>query len=129
MRGDDLSERLMRFAVRAIRLTQALPKGVVGRHIAGQLVRAGTSVGANYEEARGAESRADFVHKLGVAWKELRESSYWLLLIHHSELVKPALLGGLIQEAAELSAIMATSLKTARGNSRIGDKGRTNAAE
>ena len=128
MKGDDLAERLMRFAVLVIRLTQALPKGLVGRHIAGQLIRAGTSVGANHEEARGAESRADFIHKLGVACKELRESSYWLLLIHHAELVKPVLLDGLIQEATERKAHVARSLKTARENARAGEKDTTDAA-
>jgi four helix bundle protein len=61
--GDDISERLLDFAVRVIKLVNVLPKTVVGRHIAGQLVRSGTSCGSNYEEARGAESRADFVHR------------------------------------------------------------------
>lgn len=114
MKGDDISDRLLDFAVRIIRLTQALPKSVAGRHIGGQLIRCGTSAGSNYEEARGAESRADFVHKLGVSWKETRESHYWLRLIHRAALVKPKLVEGLIQEASQLSAILGKSSSTAR---------------
>jgi four helix bundle protein len=78
------------------------------------VLRCGTSTGSNYEEARGAESRADFIHKLAVSWKETRESWFWLRLIHRAALVKPALVEGLIQEANELSAILAKSLSTAR---------------
>jgi hypothetical protein len=70
--------------------------------------------GANYEEARGAESRADFVHKVGLALKECRESVYWLKVTHRAELVKPALLEGLLQEAGELIAILAKSRSTAQ---------------
>src|SRR5207302_1437447 len=99
------------------RLVQALPKNVAGRHVGGQVLRCGTSVGSNYEEARGAESRADFVHKLAVSWKEVRESWFWLRLIHRAALVKPDLVENLIQEANELSAILAKSLATARGHS------------
>jgi four helix bundle protein len=114
MKGDDISERLLDFAVRVLRLVNTLPKSMVGRHVGAQLMRCGTSGGANYEEGRGAESRADFIHKLGVCWKETRESSYWLRLIHRSALVKPSLVEDLIQEASELSAILAKSLKTAQ---------------
>src|SRR4051794_4751193 len=102
MRGDNISERLLDFAVRIIRLVQALPKTAVGRHVGGQLLRAGTSAGANYEEGRGAESRADFIHKIGVSWKEGKESLYWLKIIHRAELVAPPLVRGLLQEANEL---------------------------
>jgi len=87
MKGDDIADRLLDFAVRVIKLIQALPKSVVGRHVGGQLVRSGTSSGSNYEEARGAESRADFIHKLAVSWKETRESWFWLRVIHRAELV------------------------------------------
>jgi four helix bundle protein len=114
MKGDDIAERLLEFAVRVLRLAQALPKNAAGRHVGGQILRCGTSAGANYEEARGAESRADFVHKLGVSWKEARESWYWLRVIHRAELVSRARIENLIQEAGELCAILATSIKTAR---------------
>src|SRR5438270_10195477 len=114
MKGDDISERLLNFAVRILHLVQALPNTRPGAHISGQLLRCGTSAGANYEEARGAESRADFIHKLGVSWKEARESWYWLRVIHRAELIKPARVEGLLQESNELSAILAKSLATAR---------------
>jgi len=114
MKGDDLAERLLNFAVRVIRLVDALPKRLAGRHIGGQLLRAGTSPGANYEEGRAAESKADFIHKIGIARKEIRESSYWLRLVQHAGLVKKTLLTNLIQEAHELIAILTASVKTAK---------------
>jgi four helix bundle protein len=117
MKGEDISERLLDFGVRIIGLVHALPKTVVGKHVGGQLIRCGTSAGANYEEARGAESRADFMHKLGVSWKEERESCYWLRLIHRARLVDPKRIEDLLQEACELSAILGKSLGTARKNS------------
>jgi len=116
MKGDDLSNRLLDFGVRIIRLIQALPKSLVGKHVANQLVRAGTSSGANYEEARGGESRADFVHKLGISWKESREARYWLRLIQRAELVKPVRVEALLKESGELCAILSKSLETARRN-------------
>ena len=116
MKGDDIANRLLDFAVRVIRLGAALPKSPVGRHVAMQLVRSGTSPGANYEEGRGAESRADFIHKLAVTWKELREVSYWLRLIHRAELVKPKLVESMLDEAKQLVAIFSKSLETARRN-------------
>jgi four helix bundle protein len=114
MRGDDIADRFLDFAVRVLRLGSALPKTLVGKHVGGQLIRCGTSAGANYEEARGAESLSDFVHKLGMSWKETRESCYWLRLIQRAQLVKPALIESLAQESGELSAILSRSLVTAR---------------
>ncbi len=77
-KSDALTERLLDFTVRMIKLVNSLPKTVVGRHIGGQILRSGTSPGSNYEEARGAESRADFIHKLGIVLKELKETRFWL---------------------------------------------------
>src|ERR1700687_4964473 len=114
MKGDDISERLLNFAVRVLRLIGALPKRTVGRHIANQLLRSSSSAGSNCEEARGAESLANFIHKLGVSWKETRESWYWLRLIHRAELIKPRRVEPLLQEADELCAILAKSLATSR---------------
>ncbi len=85
MKGDDLSARLLDDAVRVIRLVSVLPKNPIGRHLGNQLARCGTSAGANDEEARGGQSRADFVHKLGIAWKDMRESSYWLKIVLRAE--------------------------------------------
>ncbi len=117
MKGDDLSDRFLEFAARVIRLVIALPKNPVARHIGGQLLRSGTAVGSNYEEARGAESRADFNHKLGVAWKEARESWYWLRLLQKTSVVKPSLVDKILQESNEIAAILGKSLATAKGNS------------
>lgn len=114
MKGDDIAERLLTFAVRVIKLTSAMPKSVAAKHISLQLLRCGTSAGANYEEGRGAESRNDFIHKLGVSWKEARESNYWLRLVHQAELIKPVLVTKLITESEELSRILSASLKTAK---------------
>jgi four helix bundle protein len=114
MKGDDISERLIDFAVRVLRVVDSLPKSVVGRHVGLQLARSATSVGANYEEGRGAESLADFVHKVGIAWKESRESLFWLKVIHRSKLVKPQRLDPLLKECDELCAILAASLVTSR---------------
>ena len=76
----DLSERLLEFAASSIKLTVRLKRTAVGRYIANQLMRAASSSGANYEEACGAESKADFIHKMQLVLKELRESLYWLKL-------------------------------------------------
>ena len=74
--SDDLSDRFMKFVVTILKLERELLKTYSGRHIYGQLFRAGTSAGANYEEARAGESRADFIHKMQIVLKELRESHF-----------------------------------------------------
>ena len=122
MKGDDLAERLMELAVRVLAVVDALPRTVASRHIANQLARSGTSAGANYEEARGAESRADFAHKLGIAWKEARETLYWLKIIQRRELIKPKLLDPLIKEATELSSILAKSVSTTKKGKQPGNR-------
>src|SRR5262252_6031283 len=94
----ELEERLIDFAVRIIRLTANLPKTPAGKHIAGQILRSGTSPAPNYGEARGAESHADFVHKLGIVLKELNETFIWLRVIERSEILKPELLTGIVEE-------------------------------
>lgn len=111
----DLEERLIDFAVRVIRLAELLPKTIVGVHILGQITRSGTSPAPNYGEAQSAESRADFVHKLKIVLKELRETRVWLLMIQRAELISPlAKLEPLLQEANELISIFVRSVKTAR---------------
>lgn len=112
--ADKLEDRLIDFAVRIIKLTASLPKTAAGRHVAGQILRAGTSPAPNYGEARGAESRADFVHKIRVVLKELNETSVWLRIIERSKLLKAELLGDIVQENGDLCRIFAASLKTAR---------------
>ena len=111
----DLEDRLIDFAVRVIRLAESLPKNKVGNHIAGQLIRCGTSPAPNYGEAQSAESRSDFVHKMKVCLKELRETRIWLRMIVQCDLIKPtSKLESLIHENDELISIFATSIKTAK---------------
>jgi len=111
----DLEERLIDFAVRIIRTAESLPKTKAGNHIAGQLIRCGTSPAPNYGEAQSAESRSDFIHKMKVSLKELRETRIWLLMIVKANLIKPpSKLEPLIHENNELISIFVTSVKTAK---------------
>jgi len=113
---NDLSERFLEFAANIIKLVVRLSKTTVGRHIGGQLTRSGTSAGANYEEACGAESRADFIHKLQIVLKEMRESCYWLRLIKKTGIIPGTdkNLPILLQEAKELTHIIGKSIVTAK---------------
>lgn len=111
----DLKERLIDFAVRIIRLSEALPATKAGAHVAGQILRSGTSPAPNYGEAVAAESQADFIHKFKIALKELRETEVWLKIIAKAKLVSSASsLSSLLKENDELSAILFTSIATAR---------------
>ena len=85
-----------------------------GRHVGGQLMRSATSAGANYEEACGAESRADFVHKMQVVLKELRESLYWLRLVRRSNLASASIAEPLLLEGDELARMVGKSVVTAK---------------
>jgi four helix bundle protein len=96
--ADAFQERLVLFAVRIIGLVACLPKTTAGRHVGGQLLRSGTSPAPNYAEARGAESRADFVHKLRIGVKELNETGIWLLIILKARMAPDALVASLIKE-------------------------------
>jgi four helix bundle protein len=115
-RGDDLAERLLEFAARIGKVVDALPDTRLGRHIAGQLVRCGTSPAPNYAEASGSESRKDFIHKLGICLKELRETHCWLRLIAKADLLPEVRLSGLVAENLELIKIVAKSIITAKAN-------------
>ena len=112
--ADDLEERLNDFAVRVIKVADRLPKTPAGKHIAGQILRSGTSPAPNYAEARGAESNADFVHKLKIALKELNETSVWLRMVCRAELITTELLAALIDENQQLCRILNASVKTAK---------------
>ena len=115
----DLEERLIDFAVRIIRIVESLLKTKVANHIAGQLVRCGTSPAPNYGEAQSAESRSDFIHKMKVALKELRETKVWLLMIVRAKLIKPvSKLDSLIGENDELISVFMSSIKTAKQNKK-----------
>jgi four helix bundle protein len=96
--AEELEERLIDFAVRIIKLSASLPTTPTGRHIAGQILRSGTSPAPNYGEARGAESHADFVHKYGIVLKELNETYIWLRIIERSALLKPELMTDIADE-------------------------------
>ena len=111
-----LSDRLEDFAVEVIKLAGKLQRTFVGRHIAGQLVRSATSAGANYEEACSGESRSDFIHKLQIVLKELRESLYWLRLTSRSGLISEGEANPLLKEGKELANIVAKSVVTAKKN-------------
>ena len=114
MKGDNIAERLRNLAAGAIHLCRRMPKSdPSAKHVSGQLMRAATAGGANYEEARSAESRADFIHKISIANKELRETLYWLQLSRDAQLVEDPEYGPLIREANELVAILTASIKTA----------------
>lgn len=115
MTPQELENRLIDFAVMVITVVEALPNTKAGNHIAGQLVRSGTSPAPNYGEARSAESRKDFIHKMKISLKELRETLVWLKIIARKQLgdcreVPPA-----IAECDELIAIFVSSTKTADG--------------
>ncbi len=116
----DLEERLLEFSVRVIRVTDSMTRSRAATHIADQLLRSATSPYGHHGEAEGAESRADFVHKLKVCYKELREARRWLRLVQRVPLVKkPELLASILQEAEELVRIFAASIRTAESNGRI----------
>lgn len=113
-KADELEDRLVNFAVRIVKLSAALPRTAAGRHIAGQILRSGTSPAPNYAEARGAESSADFVHKARIVFKELNETLIWLRIIERGQLLRMELIGDILNENLELCRIFATTLKTAK---------------
>jgi len=110
----NLRDRYLQFGIRIIRTGMGLPNDDVGRVVRRQIIGCGTSAGANYEEACGAESRMDFVHKMRVVLKELREPRYWLRLILAAQLLPESRLVGICAEADELISITVKSVKTAR---------------
>ena len=120
--GDDLAQRLIEFAARIGKVVDALPETRLGRHIAGQVVRCGTAGAPNYAEARGSESTKDFIHKLGICLKELRESQCWLELIVRAELLPETRLSPLINESDELIAIIMKSISTAKSRRQAANK-------
>ena len=118
-RAYDLEERLINFSVRILNIVEALPETRVGNHFAGQLVRCGTSSAANYAEAQSGESRTDFIHKMKVALKELRETRIWLLIIQRKSLISPPKkLDSILTECDELNSIFFKSIRTAERNNK-----------
>ena len=115
-----LEERLVDFAFRIITIVEALPDSKAGKHIAGQLIRSGTSPAPNYGEAQSAESRADFVHKMKVCLKELRETLIWLKIIERKPLCSKTRLTPILTECDELISIFVKSIQTAERNKGSG---------
>ena len=111
---EPLDQRTKRFALNILVAVEGIPRSIAGRAIAGQLVRSGTSVGANYRAARRARSKAEFIAKLGVVEEEADETLFWLELLRESGILSREALEPLLLEANELVAIMATSRKTAK---------------
>jgi four helix bundle protein len=112
----DIAERLPDFAVAVVRAAAALPKDTARRHVASQLVRSATGGGADDEEARADEGREDFIHEVGVAAKEVRETVFWLQFIRRSAWVRVDR-NAALREAGELAAILGASGRTARARS------------
>ena len=118
MTPDELIDRLLDFSVCIGKVVDALPDTRLGRHVAGQLVRCGTSPAPNYDEACAAESKADFVHKISISLKELRESRNWLRLILRAELLPADFVKPILDECHQLCNIVGKSRMTAKGLSR-----------
>ena len=112
----DLKRRTKAFALRILKLVDAMPKTTAGRALASQIVRSGTSVAANYRAACPARSTADFIAKMGIVEEESDETLFWLELLEESEVVSATKLAAIKQEANELIAITIASIKTARRN-------------
>ena len=130
MTPDDLKQRTKQFSLRVLKLVAALPKNLAGKTIGGQLVRAGTSVGANYRAVCRARSKVEFIAKIGIVEEEADESAFWMELIIEGDLMKAELVQALLDEATELAKIMASSRKSAseslktklNGKSSIGNR-------
>ncbi len=112
-KGDDIRSRLMAFAHEAMDICEQLPSTAAGSHIAGQLLRSATSAASNYAEARGAESKNDFIHKLGLVFKELNESEVWLELIMGRTIVPAGRVANVLEDCKILCRIVAASRRTA----------------
>ena len=117
MSNENLKQRTKQFALRVIKLVESLPADQTSRILGKQLLRSGTSVGANYRAASRSKSTADFISKMGTVEEEADESGYWMELLAEAGKVKPAKLSALMQEAGELTAISVSSINTARKSS------------
>jgi len=114
----DLGDRLLEFSARIIRLVDALPNTRAANHLAGQLLRCGTSPYGNHGEVEAAESRKDFIHKLRVCLKELKETRRWLRLVAKSSMMPPPKIAAILNETEELIRIFFSSIRTAERNAK-----------
>jgi len=111
----DLEDRLIEFAIKNIELVEELPKNRAGNHIAGQMIRCGTSPALNYGEVQSAESQKDFVHKMKVILKELRETNICIKIIKRKPLIRQSQkLDSIVKECNELISIFVSSIRTAQ---------------
>jgi len=117
-KDEELAARFLDFAAKIIKLVGGFPNTPVGKHVGRQLLSSGTSPGANYEEARGSESNADFIHKLSIVLKELKESRYWLRVVQRASLPSNEGVNLLLDECEQLIAIIGKSISTARKRKR-----------
>ena len=111
-------EKSYNFGLRTVKLYMHLRKNKVERELLIQFLKSGTSVGANVEEAEGGQSLSDFIHKIGIAYKEAREAHYWLRLLRDSELLELKLANSFIQDAEKIKKILASILKTSKAKER-----------
>jgi four helix bundle protein len=114
----DLEDRLLEFSARIIRLVDALPNTRAANHLAGQLLRSGTSPYGNHGEVEAAESRKDFIHKLKICLKELKETRRWLCLVNNSKMLPEKKMTPILRETEELIRIFFASIRTAEKNSK-----------
>jgi len=115
-KANTLEERFVQFAVDIVTLVGQLPQNPQTKHIGNQILRSGTAAAPNYGEARAAESRADFVHKLKICLKELNETAIWLRILQPSIAINPDFVNRLVAEDRELCKILVASVQTARRN-------------
>jgi four helix bundle protein len=116
MKKDNLKERTKRFALDIIKLVETLPIGKTAEIIGRQILRSGTSVGANYRAACRARSRPDFISKMGIVEEEIDETIYWMELLIESDLIKKEDIVDLFDEANQILAIIVSSIRTAKRN-------------
>ena len=114
----DIAERSFRYSLRIIKLYRELQKDGTGRVLGKQLLRAGTSIGANVHEAQAGQSRADFTAKMSIAHKKARETIYWLRLIRESDLIPPARLADICNETDQLIRILSSILLSTKSGTR-----------
>jgi len=110
----EIEERTFKFGVRIVKLSSSLPKSPAGYALASQVVRSGTSIGANIQEAQDGLSKKDFIHSMNISLKEARETRYWLEIISESKILEKILLKDIIEENTQLIKILTTIVKKAR---------------
>jgi four helix bundle protein len=115
-KNEEMGERFYKFALRIVELVRKLPREMVAREIGRQLLRSGTSIAANYEEATGAFSKEDFIYKISIAFKEAKETTLWLRLMLDSRRVDEGEISEIIKESEEIRNILGKSVKTAQKN-------------